>query len=184
MSTSVTIKHTYRFYANATATNVNVTVGTLLGAMGGIGTIANSTVASMCSTVRVHRVTIWPPVATTGATNAEVVWFTEGSNFVKDESKESSLPSGITLERPAVCRPPAHSLASFWVTSAAAAGVVFQITCGTGSIVDVLLEGTLGNNIGNLAVAGYAAVSLNVITYGRLDGVGGKFTPLGLPTTN
>lgn len=178
------LSHRFRYYANATATTANITVGNLLGALGGICTIANSTIASICSSVRVKRVSIYSGVVTTGAVNAELTWFAGGSSFMKDDSRESSVPEGITMERVLVTKPPARALAAFWQNSASPTNVLFQITCQAGSLIDVEMVGTLGNNLSNVAIAGYAAATLSTVYYGRLDGVGGKFQPLGVPTTN
>lgn len=178
------LSHRYRYFANATATNANVTVGNLLGAMGGICTVANSTISSICSSVRVKRVSIYSGVVSTGAVNAELTWFAGGSSFTKDDSKESSVPEGITMERVLVTRPPAKALASFWQNSASVSNVLFQITCQGGSLIDVEMVGTLGNNLSNVAITGYSTATLATVYYGRLDGVGGKFQPLGVPTTN
>jgi len=181
---SVRFTHTYRFYATASSTNANVTVGTLFGAAGGICTVANSTIASMAAAIRVKRIKVWSGVVSTGAVNAEVTWQEVGTNFAPDSSKEVSVPEGITSEKVLSTRPPKGSLAAFWLPNNASTGVVCQITVQAGSVLDVQLEVCLGNNFSNLAITGYSAATLSSVYYGRLDGVGGKFTPLGLPTTN
>jgi len=174
-----------RFTATSAAASAAVTIGNVLMAIGGIGTIANSTVTSVASSVKLHKITIWPASTSAGAgQNAEVIWSNQG-NYAKDESKSSVVPTGTTLTDVVVSRPPLNgSLQSAWQASAGAATQFFALTCPAGSIIDIDVSWTLSNNFVNVAQAGYAAVTLGSLYYARLDGVGGKFLPLGVPTTN
>lgn len=183
ISAVVTVSHRYRFQASAAASAVAVTVGTLVGACGGIGTVSNSTIACWASSVRVRQVTIWPGTPSNNPNTTEIIWGQVGTSYTKDESKLATIPTGVTVDRPVSERPPKDSLASFWL-SAATSGTVMTITCGPGSVVDVDLTFTLANNFASVNITGLAAVLVNVVYYLRLDGVGGKFVPLGLPTTN
>jgi hypothetical protein len=173
-----------RFTATSAAAAVSVSIGNILASIGGIGTIANSTIESVASSFRVHSVTIWPASVTAGASqNAEVVW-TNSGNYTKDESKSTAVPSGITMADVVVNRPPPSSLAAVWQVSLAASTAMFLVTCPAGSIIDLDVSWTLSNNFAGFTQAGYAAVTLGSFYYARLDGVGGKFLPLGVPTTN
>jgi hypothetical protein len=173
-----------RFTATAAAASVNITNASLLMACGGIGTIANSTVASVASSFLLHKVTIWPASTTAGATqNAEVLW-PELGGITRDESKSTAIPAGVTVSDVICERPPKLSQISFWNSSGGGGSTVFAITCPAGSIIDISVTWTLRNNIAGVTQAGYAAVTLGAFYYARLDGVGGKFLPLGVPTTN
>jgi hypothetical protein len=173
-----------RFTATATAASVQVTIGQVMCAIGSICTIANSTVTSVASSIKLHKITIWPASTTAGAAqNAEVLWINVG-NFSKDESKSTAVPSGTTISDVIVDLPPKDSLACFWQASAGAASPLFSLTCPAGSIIDVDVSWTMSNNFAAVVQAGYAAATLGTLYYSRLDGVGGKFLPLGVPTTN
>jgi len=173
-----------RFTATAAAASVNVTTASLMMACGGIGTIANSTVASVASTLKLHKITIWPASTTAGAgQNAEVLWSDLGG-ITKDESKSTAIPAGVTVADVISERPPRETQAHFWQSSSGGGSNLFALTCPAGSIIDVSVSWTLRNNISGVTQAGYAAVTLGAFYYARLDGVGGKFLPLGVPTTN
>lgn len=173
-----------RFTATSAAASTNISLATLMVACGSICTIANSTVASVASSVKLHKITIWPASTTAGAgQNAEVLW-PELGNITKDESKSTAIPAGVTIADVIMERPPKETQVAFWNSSGGGGSTLFSLTCPAGSIIDVDLTWTLRNNIAGVTQAGYAAATLGAFYYGRLDGVGGKFLPLGVPTTN
>jgi hypothetical protein len=175
---------TLRFTATSAAASTNVTVATLLVACGSIATIANSTVTSVASSLKLHKITIWPASTTAGSgQNAEILWSDLGG-ITKDESKSTAIPAGVTVADVVSERPPKVTQAAFWQSSAGGASALFALTCPAGSIIDVSVSWTLRNNLSGVTQAGYAAATLGNFYYGRLDGVGGKFLPLGVPTTN
>lgn len=184
VDTVVTCHAILRFTATSAAASTNVTTATLLMACGGIATIANSTVASVASSYKLHSITIWPASTTAGAgQQAEVLW-PELGGITRDESKSTAIPAGVTVSDVVKERPPKASQMAFWQSSAGGASTVCSITCPAGSIIDVDLTFTLRNNIAGVTQNGYAAATLGAYYYARLDGVGGKFLPLGVPTTN
>jgi len=184
LDTVVKAHSVVRFTATAAASNVNVTTGTLLVSFGAICSIVNSTVVSVASTVKLHKITIWPATTSAGAgQQAEILWSDLGG-ITKDESKSRALPVGITATDVVIERPPKETQAAFWQSSSGASSNLFAITCPAGSIIDVSATWTLRNNISGVTQAGYASATLAAFYYGRLDGVGGKFLPLGVPTTN
>jgi len=184
LETVVTCHTVLRFTATSAASNVNATIANLLVACGSICTIANSTVTSVASSLRLHRVTIWPSPQTAGSgQQAEVLW-PELGNTTRDESKSVAIPSGLTMADVISDTPAKNTVSAFWNSSGGGASPLFTITCPAGSIVDVSITFTLRNNISGVTQAGYAAAGLGSYYYGRLDGVGGKFLPLGVPTTN
>jgi len=173
-----------RFTATSAAAAVSISIGNVLAAIGGIGTIANSTIESVASSFKLHRVTIWPAVVAAGSSQqAEVVW-TNSGNYTRDESKSVAIPSGTAMPDVVVNRPPKDALAAAWQVSIAGTTAMFLLTCPAGSIIDVDVSWTLSNNFAGNTQAGYAAVTQGSAYYARLDGVGGKFLPLGVPTTN
>jgi len=184
VDTVVTAHSVLRFTLTSAAASTNITVANILMAIGGIGTIANSTVASVASSFKLHKITIWPASTTAGSgQNAEVLWVDLG-NITRDESKSTAIPAGVTVADVISERPPKDTQASFWQSAAGGAGTLLSLTGPSGSIVDVSVTWTLRNNITGVTQNGYAAVTLGSFYYARLDGVGGKFLPLGVPTTN
>jgi hypothetical protein len=183
LETVLSVKHTFRFETTAAVTATNVTIGNVISVCGGVGTIANSQISMWASSVRVISITVWPGLSSTEV-NPEVIWQSAGTTQAKDASKSRSIPGGVTMDRAVVSRPPAGSLARLWQLSSNSSSVLFQLTAPAQSIVDVKIAFTLANNYGGLNVMGYAAVTLGTIYYSRLDSVGGKCVPVGVPTTN
>jgi len=180
INTAIKIRHTYRFTSSSTTALVAVTGGTLAGALGGVCSVVNSTIVAWASSLKIHKITVWPG---TGTQNTEVQWANTG-NYAKDDSFSELIPTGITVDHAIVSVPPRNSLAAFWQASAGYNTTLFNISAPSGSIVDIDISYTLANNLPGTSVAGYAVAALGTIYYGRLDGVGGKFTPVGVPTTN
>jgi len=173
-----------RFTATSAAAAVSCSIGNVLAAIGGIGTIANSTIESVASSFKLHRITIWPASTTAGSgQQAEIVW-TNSGNYTRDESKSVAIPAGTTMPDVVVNRPPKDALAADWQVSTGGSSAMFLVTCPAGSIIDVDVSWTLSNNFAGYTQSGYAAVTQGSAYYARLDGVGGKFLPLGVPTTN
>jgi len=182
---TVVCAHTVlRFNNQNAASNVNVTAATLLVACGSICTIANSTVVSVASAFKLHKITVWPGSTSAGAGQVAEVLFPDLGGITKDESRSTAIPTGVTVSDVVTERPPKNTQASWWNNSTVGSSVIATITCPAGSIVDVSITFTLRNNIAGVVQAGYAAATLGAYYYGRLDGVGGKFTPMGAPTTN
>jgi len=173
-----------RFTATSAASSTNVTVATLLVAGGSICTIANSTVTSVASSLKLHKITVWPATSTAGSGQQAEILFPELGNITRDESKSNAIPVGITVSDVVMVRPPAQTQQSFWNSSGGGASTLFSITCPAGSIIDIDVTFCLRNNLAGVTQNGYAAASLGSFYYGRADGVGGKFLPLGVPTTN
>jgi hypothetical protein len=169
-----TVKHTFRFLS--TSNNVgSVTVGTLLGALGSIGTSVVQT-TNWNASVRLHSIKVWPPAGS----SSYVEWVTTGG-YAKDEIKDSSLPTGVTVSKSLVFTPPKLSFAALW--QANVGNTLFKMYAPTGSIIDVHVSycpvGSFATNSNTVATA-----VLGVIYYLYLDGSSTHyFQPVALPTT-
>jgi hypothetical protein len=173
----------YRFEAANGQALHNITVGNLLAAMGNIAVTANG-VSSMHSSVRIKYIKCYTS-AQGVSTVASIVNWSSGIGNIADEKKERpSIPYGrigVTIEKP-----PRGTLAGYWWPSADFATILFQIQCPIGTIVDIFLEGRLGNAFSNISTAITSTVTPSNIFYLPLDGPGATpvFVPMGVPTTN
>jgi len=95
-----------------------------------------------------------------------------------------SIPEGITTTDAMVFKPPAKSLASFWLGDVDSATQVFALSTSPGSIVDVSLSFRLCNVYSSASVAVATAV-IGTVYYLALDGPSSNtYVPVGIPTTH
>jgi hypothetical protein len=169
-----TLKHTFRFLS--TSNNIgSVTVGTLLAAAGTIGTTVIQT-TNWNASVRLHSIKVWPPAGS----SCFVEWVTTGG-YARDEIKDSSLPTGVTVTKSLTFTPPKLSFAALW--QANVGNTLFKMYAPTGSIIDVHVS---LNNVGSFATNNNVVASavLGSIYYLYLDGSSTHyFQPVALPTT-
>jgi hypothetical protein len=175
-------KHTHVFRFLSDGANVAVTVGSLLGVGGCIGTVTNTHMVSIASAVQLHKVSVWSEPAALGAEASATVEYATGIANAPDEEKITSVV-GTAIPRCLHSTPPPKSLASFVWNSTSAATVLFNIASPAGSVVDVEATFWFSNQI--------AASTQNVVTavigsvyYGYLDGPAAHhYSPLGLAST-
>jgi hypothetical protein len=184
----ISATHTFRFSCQTAISNTvqNITVGNLAGAIGGIGSVVNTSVQCMASSLRVHRVTIWPPLETTNPNAApELLWFSPITAMEKDESKNTLVPTGITVTKSITATPPKNSITGDWTAcSSNSSQTMFGlINIAAGAVSDVQLSWTISNNyVGFTASASTAAVGSQYYLY--LDGsTSHKLQPVGKPST-
>jgi len=183
LNTVITANHTFRFRAGALVSGRGITGEMLAGACGGVCTVANSTVSCWASSIRIHKVTVWPGLG--GTTLTEVVWYSPVTSVEKDKSQVSSIPTGVVVpERPIVSSPPRGTLAGSWLAVVPLISTaIFGITCPSGSLVDVSLSWTMTNNLAGQDLGVVAGV-LKTTYYLPLDGPGSnQLVAVGVPTT-
>jgi len=185
LKTTIKCTHTFRFFANAATSAVNITVADVLGALGVVGYIANNSVASWNSSFKINQLAIWPAgdAAASGPKTALVTWNAGTSFQIEDEVMDETIPQGVSLSKCLVFSPPAKSLAGFWVNSGAAADILMNITVPVGSILDLSVQYTNSNEFLGVGVSVASGV-IGTVYYLALDGpVSNKLRPIGLPTT-
>jgi hypothetical protein len=169
------VNHVFR-YINTGSSAALVTTGTMLSSFGGICTTVGVNITNWASSGKLHSVTVWPPAGGT----AQVFWATsEGRE--KDELVDRSIPTGVTVTGCLHFLPPAKTLAGFWFNDAAATNL-FSIMCSVGSVVDVHVTFRLAATMPTSS-SGVSSAVLGQIYYLPLDGDGGVYVPVGLPTT-
>jgi len=175
---------TLRYQATAAVTGTNITVGYLLAACGNICTVANTTLESIASSVRVRRVTIWPAASSTsspGYNQANLAWVLSSTS--KDDSRISVLPDGVTASKCVSSRPPRGTLAGMWHTNNDNSLAVLIIACSAGSVIDVQLQFTCQNIFGGVATS-VASGTQGDFYYTYLDSTSGHLlAPIGRPRT-
>jgi hypothetical protein len=170
------INHTFRFVSNS-ANLTTVDVGSIMGMLGVIGTTA-TTVTTVASSFRLKSLKVWPPAGN----NAFIEW-NSAEGYVRDEIKDSSVPSGITVTKSLSFYPPKKSLLSNWVCDQIPGTHIFNIYAPSGSIIDVKVVYTLSGAIAPETI-GVTSAAVNSFYYLALDGpTNHRYVPVALPTT-
>jgi len=178
--------HTFRFQVTTGFGALqNITGGNLAGAIGGYCTTANSTVKTIASSIKVNRITVWPPQQSSPQNPPEIVWFSPITVMEKDASKERVLPAGISYPGSVSETPPRNTICGdfFAVSSGASQPMFGLINMAAGAIIDVNMSWTITNNLLGSTPA-IATGVLGTYYYLYLDGsTSHQIQPIGKPTT-
>jgi len=182
---SITVRHRYRFDLTSGINATNITVGMIFGVIGTIGQVANTSVASIASSFRIRRVTIYESSQGVVTVSSEIFW----ASAVDVNSKDMVMSnSTIPYDRPTRVSsvPPRGTLSSFWWNSGATSTTsLFGITASIGSIVEVDLDFTIANALEGLAGIAVSTATVGNIYYLALNGPSvNTAIPVGLPTTH
>lgn len=176
------VGHVFRFQNTADITTVSITVGNLIGICGTIGTVTNTTVASVASSIKLRRIDCWPGIST-GEHNPEISMATNYGT-TSDRSTTKTIPLGVTVSGAFSVRPKRDSLAALWQNSSTTSSTLFTIyDLPKGSVVDVHLTFCMRNSQNGVSYTVATAV-IGTMYYMYLDGPSTHlFTPVALPNT-
>jgi len=183
LETSVVFRHKFRFECT-TGESVNISLLGIWGALGGICTVANSVLTTWTGSLRVRKIEIYESAQLVSTVNSAVNWYTNSNSNLADKLMlNSTIPYDLPSKIVAV--PPKNTLADFWWNSSAASSLaLFGIMTSVGSIIDLTVEFTLGNQAGGYQPT-IATGTLGGDYYLALDGsTSNKYVPIGLPTTH
>jgi hypothetical protein len=174
-------KHTFRFVATSTNGAAGVSAADVIGTLGTVCHITNSSVRPFCSSFRIKKVSLWSDANNSSDQNCSVSWALATGNQARDTESNRSLPAGVSVSGKVVSRPPRGTLASLW-QAASSANLMF-IGSNSGSVLDLDVEYTISNQIIS-AVQTVATGVLGQIYYLYLDGsTTHVWQPEGLPNT-
>jgi hypothetical protein len=181
ISSNVHYRHKYRFAAGTSGSGLyNITNNDILLAMGGLCTVANSTITAICASFKIRSVEVW---GTVGAAPATVSINWNGSPvFVANLEKSDT---SVSPAYPPYIRahPPPNSNAKFWQT--AGTGVIFALTVVNSSIIDLDVEGVWSDQQDVDTVTGVSTATLGAQYFLALDGAASnQLVPQSLSTTH
>jgi len=157
-----TCTNTFRYLSFGT-TAAPVTVNNLIQACGGIVTVVNTTMRAVATSVKLHRIRIWPA----GNGFASCVWGPT-ANIGKDVIKDETTPTGVQQSGMLQFIPPRSTLWGDWLM--ASTDACFILTSGTGTVVDVCVSWTQSAAFQPASVP-ISAGGLNTFGYLALDGI-------------
>jgi hypothetical protein len=170
--------HTFRFVSTS-ATAAVCTVNHMFGICGNICTVANTTVQSISSSIRIHSVTVYP----SAGGDSSFSWSKGTDEYEPDQVMDCSIPGGITVTEPSRYQPPSGALAGFWHNNLGSPHALFSIASSVGSIVDIHISYRQTNFDAALTSA-VATGTLGAAYYLALDGTTSHtYTPIGVPST-
>lgn len=162
----------------------SITVANLLGSLGVIGKVSNSSVVAVMSSVKLDHIKVWSSASSSTLSTAAVDWSAGQSSQVPDENVDDTIPQGTSVPSGLLFKPPRSSLASFWITSADSSAVLFKITVQAGSIVDVQCSYRMCDTISPLSITVATAV-VGAMYYLALDGpTSNKLASTSMPSTS
>jgi len=182
-SSNLVATHKYRFQSNGN-NRESVTVGDILGAIGGIGTSA-TTVAAIASSFQVQSIQVWAPPASQGSVATILLEWSGSANSPNVAISDTS--SSVTTPARVNSRPPKNSQAAFWQNLSSASEILFLLNAPTGSIIDFTVKFILNNDetLGTAYIVTVTTAVLNVGYYLALDGPStNQFRPVALFTTS
>lgn len=185
LNTTPAFRQVLRYYVGASTTAQPVTVAQLGGACGGIAT-ATTTFSPWASSVRLHKLTVYPSPSASGASPilTGIIWASAASSgYLPDEEVEATLPAGVTQTHAAVFKPPKGSLASMWLSSSVSGSSnILALSAVIGSVIEVDLSCKMSNNLAAFGTQTTSGKTVGNSYWPPLDGyTSTKFQPLGRP---
>lgn len=141
-------------------------------ACGGIAT-ATTTIYPWSSCFRVRKIKMYPCGTSTGTvgSSARLTWSSGFSQFQKEDTKDSSLPSGITVSKTLTYTPPKNTLSGDWVNSTAnGSAVMFNVTALEGTVIDVHILSMMSNSFASFPAVTVTSKTVGDAYWGPLDG--------------
>lgn len=146
-----------RFYCTAVQNGLQVTVNGVLGAIGVVGAVTNTSGRPIAGTFRLRAIDVWVAAntSTSSAGVCDIDWGSASGAHIRDTEPSVILPVGALGEIMKVhAVPPPQSLASFWQGNVTTTETLFTITAlNAGAIIDLDLEWTLADNVVNNTIA-------------------------------
>jgi hypothetical protein len=182
MESNLKLTHKFRFQASAAEANFAITDSSVIGALGGICTVTNSTVTNFAQSFRIKSLEMWAPPASQGAAaTVSVEWFGFG-NSPNIEHSDTTL--SVSRNAHIKSAPPSSSLASFWQKGTSTN--LFILNFGTNTIIDLIVEIMMADQETALETTSVSAGVLGHIYYLALDQELGShiLVPVSLNTTS
>jgi len=173
--------HTFAF-SPGNSSGYSVTVQGLMNMCGGIVTVVNSTFSPWASSIKIKKITIWPPAQGGDYAVSDVWWANGYSSAIPDMELIRPVPADITITAPTVFKPPKRSLASDWI-NANGSGAVFVVQSNVGSVVYIDVTFTL-SNLNQAATQAIASGVLGTKYYLSPDPATFQLRPIALATTH
>jgi len=179
LRSNVILKHRYRF-TSTNSTAQTITDNDLIGIAGAVCQAANSSLAMIAASVKIHSVEIWTPPASQGsAATCSLEWASSNNSptiEVSDTTVSVSEPAHIKA------LPPQGSAASFWIQPGGGYSIMV-VSAPQGSIIDVRCTHVLRDDGTQGQSYVVAAGTLGAMYYLPLDGASDVYIPTSLTTT-
>lgn len=178
---NIAVNHVYRFVSTAggSTTIIDTDVAGIAGAK---CTVVNSVLSLISQVFKIHRISIWTPPASQGASaTCSISWYSLISAGPpgpekSDTTMSTAYPAYVTST------PPPGSRAEMLVSGQGGIAL-FDLVAPTGSIIDVNVTHYLDDNPATGIVYPVASAVLGEMYYLPLDGASDVYLPVSLQTT-
>lgn len=162
----VTVDCVRRFFFTNSASATPLTRRSMAGSIGGVVTVANTTVTLYASSFRVRSITVWPAAGT--SVHIDVPSISSGAEqaLSKESVKNEYLPTGVTVDHPVVWKPKRGTYLDMWQnTSDNGTDQLLAVSGAAGAVLDVHYQFTLSGAVS-------AAPSVTTTTVAAVGTVG------------
>jgi len=175
-------RHVFAFSPGGSAA-YSMTVQGLLNMCGGYISVVNSTFRPWASSVKIHKITIWPP-SQTGDYSVSDIWWANGfSSFIPDKESIRPIPADITASAALEFTPPKDSLASNWLNANLTTTAVAVVQSNAGAVIYIDVSFTL-TNVNTSGSQTVATGALGQAYYLSPDPATFQLRPIALSTTH
>ncbi len=135
------------------------------------------------ASARVKSIEIWGPAAAAGLATVSVTWVGSG-NFAGPRQNISDSTLGSARPAHVKSKAPGGSVAGMWFADTSTGGNIIVLDGPASSVVDIVIEFTVRNDEGAVAVtAAVAAATVGRVYCRKLDSTGGALlVPVALDT--
>lgn len=173
---------TFRFSAGSGLTGAAIYSTDFMGLLA-VATAA-TTLNSIIAAVKIRRIVIYSAAAAGANANCEVLW---AGNQQRVQERFNTATVGTAIPATTVTRPPPGSDVSKWFDGSISAFVVAKITVPSASVIDLVVDFMMQNQIiyyAPNAYTGSSGLTTGYVYYGPLDRVSSgpgatKLNPLG-----
>lgn len=176
---NIVLNHKFRYLATG-AYNGGVSPAQILGGLGVVCSVANTTAALLFRSFKLNSVEIWCPPASQGAAASISIEWLGANNSPSLEHMDTTL--SVSRNAHIFCRPPKNSVASFWQTTSATQ--LFSIMVPTGTVIDLNVTYIESDDEIAVSTVAIATGTLGNTYYLALDhGTSDVLVPIRLTTT-
>lgn len=180
LNSNIIKHHKFRFSVTSAFTG-SVSIAKILGALGTVCTVVNTTVTAFNRSFKIRKIELWtPPPAQGSLATTSIEWLgseNSPSREVSDTVMSVSRPGHIVM------KPPKNSLASFWQQGNSNT-VLFSLVAPVGTVIDFSVDYIeYDDEATNISIAVATGVLGNIYYLALDHGTSDKVVPVSLSTT-
>jgi len=143
----MTVDLRLRFQSNNSTSAVSLTRRSLCACLGGIVTVANTTVTMLFTTYRLQSVICWPSSNSSVLIDVPPTQSGAEQALNKESTKNAAIPAGMTVDEAVVWKPKRGTMMGMWqAVGNDPTDQLLAISCESGAVFDFHIQATLGGS--------------------------------------